>query len=75
MDRYAVEMERARKLAVAYPVGKRNEIAAMRYLGSEVTKSGTINDYYYDPRSDRYYYEPDFAKRLRINERNRRIKK
>lgn len=74
-DRYEEELENARRIAIAYPVRRNHEISQMIYLGSEVTKSGTVKDYYKDPHTDRYYYEPDFAKRWRINERNKRLKK
>lgn len=74
-DRYEVELEKARRVAIAYPASLYNKIATMRYIGSETTKNGTVNDYYYDRIEDRYYYEPDFAKRWRINQRNKRIKK
>ena len=72
MDKHEAELRTAMEKADYIPSVDNYKISGYRYVGAAQVKSEKRH-YYYSPSEDKYYYESDFAREMRLKIRNKRF--
>lgn len=74
VDKYETELRIAKKKAVRIEGPMEICVPYLRYVGAE--KIGeSITHYYFAASTGTYYYESEFAKQMRIRNRQRRLQR
>ena len=74
MDKYQAELERATKEATFIPADMRIRIIGFTFLGATQGPRGTMY-YYRDSLTDKYYYESEFDREMRLLIKKNKFKK